>query len=90
MKYLKIDTQRNYIEAQGSIVDISVLVLEAIGAIYDNYKANGHSKEAEFFKEAIIAGVTFPDSPVFKDCGLNGGSILFNVSEIERMRNHGK
>lgn len=90
MRYLKIDTQKNYIEAQGNILDISVLILEVIGAIYDNYKTHGHSAEAEFFKKAIASGVTSSDSPVFADLGGNGNSVLVDVSEIKRMLNHDK
>ena len=90
MKYLKVDTQRNYVEAQGNIMDISVFVLQIIGAIYDNYKNNGHPSEAEFFKAAIASGVTSSDSPVFKDLGADGNSVLVNVSEIKRVLNHDK
>ena len=91
MKYLKIDTQKGCIESQGSVADMSAMVLEIIGAMYDGLKDNGNPVEAEFFKAAIVAGVTYPDSPVFKDGVPNcGDSILANVDEVERMRKHGK
>lgn len=91
MKYLKIDTQKGYIESQGSVVDMSALVLETIGAMYDSLKANGNPGGAEFFRAAVVAGVTYPDSPVFNGSALHRkDSILVNVDEIERMRNSGK
>ena len=88
MEFLKVDTQRNYIEAQGTILDISSLVLQTIGAIYDSYHDHGQLTEAEFFKKAIIAAVTSPDSPVFADFGNDGNSVLVDVTELRKALNH--
>lgn len=90
MKYLKVDTQKRHVEARGSVVDVTQLILKVIGAIYDNYIAHGHLTEAEFFKRAIHTAATDPDCPVFKYGGPNGDSILLDVSEIKRMFGHGK
>lgn len=91
MKFLKIDTQKGYIETGGSVVDMSIMVLEIISSIYDSLKVNGNPVGAEFFKNAIAAGVTHPDSPVFDgSIPIRGPSILVNIDEIERRRDHGK
>ncbi|MBQ2997275.1 MAG: hypothetical protein IJE22_08620 [Oscillibacter sp.] len=91
MRYLKIDTQKGIIEAQGSIADTAAALLETIDAIYNGYMVNGQPIAAQVFKKSIIAGVTHPESPVF-DGRFDGmeSSILVDATDIERMRDHGK
>lgn len=77
---LKIDLEKGYIQAVGSVIDVSADVLFAISEIYAAFKRSD-KRAAEAFQRAMIIGVNSPDSPCFNGEGTPGMSFIFSMGK---------
>ena len=80
MRQLKVDLDKGFISAQGSIIDIATDVLVVISEVYATTKKRD-AAAAELFRKCIEAGVSNPDSPCFDGRSLPGMALCFRMDK---------